>query len=129
MPEPVLVSRPAMIVETGEFNLLVDRVDKQDERLAAQEKRSDKLEHAMFGFQRSEDNTWVDGVLQNVADMRRLQAQLISLLVKVGIPTGLTMAFTSLALMIHSYGGDKAIGAFIQVLGAFIKGLLGIPIV
>ena len=45
--------------------------DETGERRGSYWERTEALEKAMFGFRRPEDGVWVDGLLQQMADIRR----------------------------------------------------------
>ena len=107
MPETILVSKPAELVEAGEFHALVDRVDKVEAKVSQQQ-------HAMFGFQRTEDNVWVDGVLQNLADLRRQQARFVTYFIKIGLPLIALGSLSVFGNFLHNQGADAAIGTFLH---------------
>jgi hypothetical protein len=72
-----------------------------------------KVDTAMFGYQREEDNVFVDGLVQNMADLKHL----IAIIVKVGIPLASISTLSVFLNMIHNYNVAEALGRFFKGLG------------
>ena len=76
-----------------------------------------RVDHTLFGFMNDDSNIWVDGLLQNLADMRRLE----SIFIKIGLPLIATGVISVFLNMVHNY---KLVNTFSEALGHFAKGYL-----
>jgi hypothetical protein len=72
-----------------------------------------KIDHAVLGYQNEGDNRFVDGLVQNMADLK----QLINIFVKVGIPLATISTISVFLNMIHNYNVAEALGRFFKGLG------------
>lgn len=82
------------------------------------EQRMIRVEKAMFGFRREDDGAWIDGILQQMADIRKNQESANRLYTKFGVPVAIVIAGSVFASMLHNYG-------LAEVIGHLLKGFTG----
>lgn len=76
--------------------------------------RVNRLEHAIFGFQRREDGVWIDGILQQMSDIRNMNRLLGLAVVRVGLPLLGIIAAAVVASAAHNYGFAESAGHVIK---------------